>query len=111
LHFFFSNFSDVGGEVHFPGGPMQRRLNPVTKVIVAWIENQEDAATLPIGDMVNVCRTGEEPPSYWIDPPDNRAVFLICIHPQQTGLYRVRLRSNAMPKLVYLISSSLMKIF
>ncbi|CAG0914457.1 unnamed protein product [Notodromas monacha] len=97
------NSAGCEGGDHLASGPMQRRLNPVTKVIVAWIETQEDAATLPVGEMVNICQTGEEPSTYWQDSPDSRPVFLICIHPQQTGLYRIRLKSNAMQKISFAI--------
>ncbi|CAG0878641.1 unnamed protein product [Darwinula stevensoni] len=83
------------------GAKLRTEALITTKVLVAWIENFQDVYTLPIGDMVSMCSTGLEPLGFFQSPQMwEKLTTVICIHPLQTGLYRVHLQGNIGKSLV-----------
>ncbi|KAF8763641.1 Ral GTPase-activating protein subunit beta like protein [Argiope bruennichi] len=64
------------------------------KVVVVWLENLDDHINFPLADVLPLMSTGLEPPNF-ISRTSEKDLFVIFVHPLQSGLYHIKLQGPA----------------
>ncbi|GFY51172.1 ral GTPase-activating protein subunit beta [Trichonephila inaurata madagascariensis] len=64
------------------------------KVVVVWLENLDDHINFPLADVLPLMSTGLEPPNF-ISRTSEKDLFVIFVHPLQSGLYQIKLQGPA----------------
>ncbi|XP_035223369.1 ral GTPase-activating protein subunit beta-like isoform X3 [Stegodyphus dumicola] len=64
------------------------------KVVVAWLENLDDYISFPLADVVPLLNTGLEPPNF-ISRTSEKDLFVIFVHPLESGLFQIKLQGPA----------------
>lgn len=64
------------------------------KVVVAWLENLDDYISFPLGDVLSLLNTGLEQHTF-ISRPTEKDIFVIFVHPLQSGLFQIKLQGPA----------------
>ncbi|XP_054710281.1 ral GTPase-activating protein subunit beta-like isoform X3 [Uloborus diversus] len=64
------------------------------KVVVVWLENLDDHISFPLVDILPLLSTGLEPPNF-IQRTSEKDLFVIFVHPLQSGLFQIKLQGPA----------------
>ncbi|KAG8201782.1 hypothetical protein JTE90_027266 [Oedothorax gibbosus] len=64
------------------------------KVVVVWLENLEDQINFPLADVLLLMSTGLELPNF-ISRTSEKDLFVIYVHPLESGLYQIKLQGPA----------------
>ncbi|GIY02457.1 hypothetical protein CEXT_135751 [Caerostris extrusa] len=64
------------------------------KVVVVWLENLDDQINFPLADVLPLMSTGLEPPNF-NSRNSEKDIFVIFVHPLQSGLHQIKLQGTA----------------